>query len=72
MAEFSDDEMVIMENAYEETLNLIKQIEPTPETESLAQQVVEAQQIVSSKIEGSGSDKAGMMVGEAGPSGPGV
>jgi hypothetical protein len=70
MAEFSDDEMVMMENAYEETLNLIKQMEPTPETEALAQQVVEAQQIVSSKIEGSGSGKE--MISEASPSGPGV
>ena len=72
MPEFSDDETVMIENAFQEVLDVIAQMEPSPEVEALAQKVVEAQQIVTSKIEGSGSDKAGMMVGEAGPSGPGV
>ena len=70
MAEFSDDEMVMIENAFEEVLNLLAQAENTPEAEQTKMIVVEAQQIVSSKIEGSSSEKN--MVAEASPSGPGV
>ena len=70
MPEFSDDETVMIENAFQEVLDVLTQMEPSPEVEALAQKVVEAQQIVTSKIEGSGSEKN--MVAEASPGGPGV
>jgi hypothetical protein len=70
MVDVSDEELVMLENAFEETLNLLAEAEGDPKVEQVKQIVVEAQQIVSSKIEGSGSGKE--MIQEASPSGPGV
>ena len=70
MVDVSDEELVMLENAFEETLNLLAEAEGDPKVEQVKQIVVEAQQIVSSKIEGSSSGKPAMA--EAGPAGPGV
>ena len=70
MADISDEELVIVENALQRVLDDLETAGDTPEGQELMQEVVDAQQIISSKIEGSASGKE--MIAEASPSGPGV
>ena len=71
MADLSDEELTIVENALERVLqDLEAGSDNNPEAQALMQEVVDAQQIISSKIEGSSSDKS--MAAEGSISGPGV
>ena len=70
MPDISEEELVIVENALQKILTDLEAAGDSPEAQALMQEVVDAQQIISSKIEGSSSEKN--MVAEASPSGPGV
>ena len=71
MADLSDEELTIVENALERVLQDLEAAgDNNPEAQALMQEVVDAQQIISSKIEGSSSDKS--MAAEGSISGPGV
>jgi hypothetical protein len=71
MVDITEEELTIVENALERVLtDLEAAATESPEAQELMQQVVDAQQIISSKIEGSSSDKS--MAAEGSISGPGV
>jgi hypothetical protein len=70
MVDITEEELTIVENALEKVLTDLEAAGDTPEAQALMQEIVDAQQIISSKIEGSSSDKS--MAAEGSVSGPGV
>jgi hypothetical protein len=70
MPDISEEELVIVENALQKVLTDLESAGDNPEAQALMQEIVDAQQIISSKIEGSSSDKS--MAAEGSVSGPGV
>jgi hypothetical protein len=68
MPEITTEELTIIENVLVTMREAIAD-DQSPEAQQMKQQIVEAEQIVSSKIEGSASQ---MSTQETAPAGPGV
>ena len=69
MVDVTEEELTIIENVL---VTMRENVDTTtPEWQDMAQKIVEAEQIVSSKLDGSGSQQAAVGT-DTSPSGPGV